>query len=85
MTRNALIDPKIQIFYKKLICYQNAKFYKPRKKNNFFLNFVTSLWPYRSSEVKGQGAKWKPRYDFLSKVNSKYVPIWYRFQDIGPF
>ena len=50
-----------------------------------FFNFVTSLWPYRSSEVKGQGAKWKPRYDFLSKVNSNYMPIWYRFQDIGSF
>ena len=44
---------------------------------------MTSLWPYRSSEVKGQGAKWKPRYDFLSKVNSNCMPIWYRFQDIG--
>ena len=51
----------------------------------FFLNFVTSLWPYRSSEVKGQGAKWKPRYDFLSKVNGNYMPICYRFHDIGPF
>ena len=46
---------------------------------------MTSLWPYKSSEVKGQGAKWKPRYDFLSKVNSNCMPIWYRFQDIGPF
>ena len=44
-----------------------------------------SLWPYRSSEVKGQGAKWKPLYDFLSKVNSNYMPICYRFHDIGPF
>ena len=39
----------------------------------------------RSSEVKGQGAKWKPRYDFLSKVNSNYMPICYLFHDIGPF
>ena len=46
---------------------------------------MTSLWPYRSSEVKGQGAKWKPRYDFLSKVNSNCMPILYRFQDIGSF
>ena len=46
---------------------------------------MTSLWPYRSSEVKGQGAKWKLRYDFLSKVNSNCMPIWYRFQDIGSF
>ena len=46
---------------------------------------MTSLWPHRSSEVKGQGAKWKPHYDFLSKVKSNYMPIWHRFQDIGPF
>ena len=38
-----------------------------------------------SSEVKGQGAKWKPCYDFLSKVNSNCMPIWYRFEDIGSF
>ena len=37
------------------------------------------------SEVKGEGARWKPSDDFLSKVNSNYMPIWYRFQDIGPF
>ena len=43
-----------------------------------------SLWPYRSSEVKGQGAKWKLRYDFLSKVNSNCMSILYHFQDIGP-
>ena len=48
-----------------------------------FCDVIFSL--SRSSEVKGQGAKWKPRYDFLSKVNSNYMPIWYCFQDIGPF
>ena len=45
---------------------------------------MTSLWPYRSSEVKGQGAQWKPRYDFLFKVNSNCMLILYHFQDICP-
>ena len=52
MTRNALTDPKILIFCKKRICYQNAKFHQPRQKNNFFLNFVTSLKGHLRSKVK---------------------------------
>ena len=26
-----------------------------------------------------------PCYDFRSEVNSNYMPIWHRFQDIGSF
>ena len=29
--------------------------------------------------------KMKARYDFLFQANRNYMPIWYRFQDIGPF
>ena len=42
----------------------------------FFLKFCDVIFSLsRSSEVIGQGAKWKPRYDILSKVNSNYMPI----------
>ena len=36
MTRNALIDPKIEMFYKKLICYQKAKFHQLGREIFFF-------------------------------------------------
>ena len=37
MAKNALIDPKIEIFHKKLICYQNAKLHQPYSPNGRFL------------------------------------------------
>ena len=45
MTRTALTDPKIKIFCKKLICYQNAKFHQPRWKT--FLKFCDVIFPYK--------------------------------------
>ena len=79
------LTPKFKFFIRNLYPTKMQSFINLGRKIIFFKNFVTSLWPYRSSEVKGQGAKWKPRYDFLSKVNSNCMPIWYRFQDIGSF
>ena len=46
MTRNPLTDPKIKIFCKKLIRYQNAKFHQPRLKKFFFL-FCDIFFPYK--------------------------------------
>ena len=41
---------------------------------------ISTKW---SSKVKSQGTKGKPNYDFLSKVNSKCMSIWYHFEDIS--
>ena len=54
MTRNALTDPKIKIFCKKLVCYQNAKFHQPKEEKSFF-HFVTVFFPCKGhlrSKVK---------------------------------
>ena len=78
------LTPKLKCFIRNLYATKKQSFINLGREI-LFLNFVTSLWPYRSSEVKGQGAKWKNCYDFLSKVNCNCVPIWYRFQDIASF
>ena len=40
------------------------------------------LWPSRSPQVTGHGAKWKSIYEFLSMYNCNYRHIWPRYWDI---
>ena len=52
----------------------------------FFFNFVTSFFPdqgHLRSKVKVPNGI--PVMTSYLKVNSNYMPIWYCFQDIGPF
>ena len=54
MTRNALIDPKLNFYiktYPNKMCFINVD-----EKITIVLNFVTSLWPSGSLQVRGQYA-----------------------------
>ena len=43
------------------------------------MGFEPRMTDSRSSKVKGHGAKLKPRYGFLYKANSNYMPKHHRF------
>ena len=57
-------EQKILHFVRNLYATKMQSFINLGRKG--FLFFDVNFFPIKSSEVKGQGAKWKPRYDFLS-------------------
>ena len=46
------------------------------------IHICDHLWPSRSPQVTGHGAKWKSIYEFLSMNNCNYRPISHRYWDI---
>ena len=47
----------------------------------YFHIIIFSLWPSRSSKVKGRGVKWKRQHKFICVNNCNYVSIWRRLED----
>ena len=74
MTKNALTDPKIKNFVRKLYATKMQSFINIGNKKVFqFCNLI--FFPMKVIRGQRSRCQMKARYDFLSKANSNCMPI----------